>query len=62
VAGRLYGADLTGAAVGAPLTAIFMLPILGLAGSMLSLSVVNAALLPCLLILLARGREKPAAR
>lgn len=56
VAGRLYGADLAGAALGAPLTAIVMLPIMGIAGSMVALSAVNAALLPCLVILLLRAR------
>ena len=44
VGGRLYAADLLGAAVGAAATTIFLLPILGTLGTMRALAIVNAAL------------------
>ena len=56
-AGRLYGADLVGAAVGAPVTAIFLLPVLGVWGAMVGLATINIALVPCLLLLAALSRR-----
>ena len=41
--GRLYGADLLGAALGATATTVFLLPILGTTGTMRALAIVNAA-------------------
>jgi spermidine synthase len=49
-AGRLYGTDLAGAAIGAPLSAVFLLPLLGILGTMRALAVVNLSLVPCLLL------------
>jgi len=49
IGGWLHGADLAGAAVGATLTAVFLLPVLGLAGAMTSLSLLNAGALVALL-------------
>lgn len=43
VGGRLYGADLLGAALGATATTVFLLPILGTTGTMRALAIVNAA-------------------
>jgi len=43
VGGRLYGADLLGAALGAIATTVFLLPILGTMGTMRALAIVNAA-------------------
>ena len=43
VGGRLYGADLLGAAVGATATTVFLLPILGTTGTMRALAILNAA-------------------
>ncbi len=43
VGGRLYGADLLGAALGAIATTVFLLPILGTTGTMRALAIVNAA-------------------
>lgn len=44
-AGRLYGADLAGAALGATLAAVFLLPILGLVDAMIALSILNLGVL-----------------
>ncbi len=56
VGGRLYGADLLGAAVGAIATTIFLLPILGTAGSMRALTIVNLAVFASLALSLVPGR------
>ncbi|MBN2565462.1 MAG: hypothetical protein JXB46_07100 [Candidatus Eisenbacteria bacterium] len=56
-AGRLYAADLAGAALGAPLSAVFLLPLLGVWGTMLALFGVNIALVPCLLLPAIRSRR-----
>jgi spermidine synthase len=56
VGGRLYGADLLGAAVGAIGTAVFLLPIMGTVGAMRALSMMNAAVLVSLVLALARSR------
>lgn len=50
VAGRLYGADLVGSALGATLTAVFLLPVLGLAGAMNVLAILNAGVLAALIL------------
>ena len=57
VAGRLYGADLLGAAVGATGTAVFLLPIMGTLGTMRALALMNAAVLVSLLPALARRKR-----
>jgi spermidine synthase len=54
VAGRLYGVDLAGSALGATATAVFLLPVLGLVGAMNAFAVLNAGVLlalavPCLM-------------
>ena len=60
VGGRLYGADLLGAAVGAIATTVFLLPILGTLGAMRALAIVNAAVFVSLALSLVRGRrERP---
>lgn len=57
--GRLYGADLTGAAVGATLTAVLLLPVLGLFGAMRALALLNAGALAALaLSALLAGRAR----
>ncbi len=56
VGGMLYGADLLGAAVGAIATTIFLLPILGTAGSMRALTIVNVAVFASLALSLVPGR------
>lgn len=48
--GRLYAADLAGAAVGAPAASILLLPVLGLSGTMLALTILNAGALAALAI------------
>ncbi len=58
--GRLYGADLAGAAVGAPLTAVLLLPVLGLSGTMFSLSLLNAGALVALAVPAALRRSSAA--
>ncbi len=55
-AGRLYGADLLGAAVGATATTIFLLPILGTLGTMRGLAIVNAAVFVSLVLSLVPWR------
>jgi len=57
VGGRLYGADLLGAAVGAAATTILLLPILGILGSMRALAIVNMALFAALALSLLTGRH-----
>ncbi|MFH1866064.1 MAG: hypothetical protein ABIK85_09290, partial [Candidatus Eisenbacteria bacterium] len=60
IGGRLYGADLLGAAVGATGTAVFLLPILGTLGAMRALAIMNAAVLVSLLPIVVpwrRGRD-----
>jgi len=56
--GRLYGADLLGAAIGAPVAAVFMIPVLGLAGSMAALALLNAAVFVTLVAPLVRLRRE----
>jgi predicted membrane-bound spermidine synthase len=48
--GRLHGMDLTGAAVGAPLTAVFLLPVLGLRDAMAALAILNCGALAALMV------------
>jgi len=52
VGGRIYGSDLLGAAIGATVTSVFLLPILGVTGTMRALSVLNAAVLVALVLTL----------
>jgi spermidine synthase len=55
--GRLYGADLLGSAIGAAAAGVFVLPVMGILGAMLALSILNAAILICLVApLAAAGR------
>jgi spermidine synthase len=56
VGGRLYGADLLGAAAGAIVTAVFLLPIMGTLGAMRALSLMNAAVLVSLVVALLRTK------
>ncbi len=56
-AGRLYAADLAGAALGATATAVFLLPIMGTEATMRSLSCLNAAVLVGLLFAHHRTRR-----
>jgi spermidine synthase len=56
--GRIYGADLLGAAVAAPACAVFLLPILGLAGVMQAFAALNAAVLIALVVS-RRARPNP---
>jgi spermidine synthase len=63
IGGRLYGADLLGSAIGATAAAVLVLPIMGIAGTMLGLSILNAAVLVCLVLplaVLARSGGRPA--
>ncbi|MBM3307168.1 MAG: hypothetical protein FJY74_02455 [Candidatus Eisenbacteria bacterium] len=53
---RLYGADLLGAAAGALVTGVMLLPLLGLWRAMLSLSLLNAAAVAALLLSVAVTR------
>ena len=55
VGGRLYGADLLGAAAGATVTAVFLLPVMGTLGTMRALALLNAAVFVSLLICSAPG-------
>jgi len=57
VGGRLYGADLLGAAAGATATTIFLLPILGTLGTMRALAIVNAAVFASLALSLIPRRR-----
>jgi len=57
VGGRLYGADLLGAAVGAIATTVFLLPILGTLGAMRALAIVNVAVFASLALSLVPGRR-----
>ncbi|MFH1690527.1 MAG: fused MFS/spermidine synthase [Candidatus Eisenbacteria bacterium] len=57
IGGRLYGADLLGAAVGATGTAVFLLPIMGTLGAMRALAIMNAAVLVSLLPTMLPGRR-----
>ncbi len=58
-AGRLYAADLAGAALAAPVAAVVLLPVMGLPDTMLTLTLLNAGLLVALLAaaLRALGRK-----
>ncbi|HYW69283.1 MAG TPA: hypothetical protein VE960_06725, partial [bacterium] len=55
VGGRLYGADLLGAAAGATVTAVFLLPVMGTLGTMRALALLNAAVFVSLLVCSAPG-------
>ena len=57
IGGRLYGADLLGAAVGAISTTIFLLPILGTLGAMRALAIVNLAVFASLALSLGPARR-----
>lgn len=57
VGGRLYGADLAGAAVGAVATSVLLLPVLGLKGAMTALSILNAGVLAALAVSASRTRS-----
>jgi spermidine synthase len=57
--GRVYGADLFGAAVGAMLTSVLLLPIMGVAGTMLVFTVLNGAILVSLTLAVAAGGSAP---
>jgi spermidine synthase len=48
--GRLYGTDLFGSAIGATLAAVFLLPVLGVAGAMAALFVLNASVLVAIVL------------
>lgn len=48
--GRLYAADLFGAALGATAAAVFLLPVMGLTGAMKALGILNSFVLVALLI------------
>ncbi len=56
--GRLYGADLLGAAVGATAAAVFLLPVMGIPLAMASLAVLNVAVLVCLAIPILAGAAR----
>jgi predicted membrane-bound spermidine synthase len=59
---HLYGADLAGAALGATLSAAFLLPVMGLGRTMIALSSLNAAALVALIIPMAGlGWKRPLA-
>jgi spermidine synthase len=60
--GRLYAADLLGAACGATLAAVFLLPVMGLGRAMLALTLMNLAALAALAVPAAvAGRGRPLA-
>jgi len=60
IGGRLYGADLLGSAIGAPVAAIFLLPVLGVVSAMLALAALNAAVLAGLIAATARVQRSMA--
>jgi spermidine synthase len=55
--GRLYAADLLGSALGASLTAVFLLPVMGIPLTMAALSLVNLAVLASLAVSVLPGRQ-----
>jgi spermidine synthase len=59
--GRVYGADLLGAAAGALVSAVALLPIMGLASTMLVLSLLNASVAVALAVALLAGARRGAA-
>lgn len=60
VGGRLYASDLFGSAAGATLSSVFLIPLMGIVGTMQALSVLNAAVLICLVLPLIASRKKGA--
>jgi spermidine synthase len=57
VGGRLYAADLAGAAIGAPIAAIVMLPVMGVPAAMAAFAILNGGLLVALALALAGRRH-----
>jgi len=55
--GMLYGADLLGAAAGAVVTAVFLLPVMGTLGTMRALAAANAAVFVALALPVVSGRR-----